>query len=218
MKKLFMTGLILSVSSMSFASPDKSEEVKAETTTQESESTSQTSMKQMNLDQATIHEGFRVSVGQSNQTYEVEAKVKGDRRRAEEDGAATILTVGYQKIKLGSMGYSGILSRLSTKLDQIDFTQIGIEGNLTYGINKGLYTYGGLNISNVSAEGAGSSTENFYDDFGTGAGIQLALGYKFHKNIAGELKYASTSYQQDVNSVDVELNSRGMQFTLLGTF
>ncbi len=224
MRKLLVMSLAFGVGAV-YAAPKKKVKSEKQNSAQVEAKVSQ----KVNLDPTLIHNGLRLSAGFGNQTIELE--VEDDIRRASEDTSATanVFSIGYQKLRNASMEYMVALTRSSYTLDwdltgDADVTHWDIEGNLTYGINTSLYTYGGINIQTIDFNSSDDDVNEAYNDFETGAGFQVALGYQFNKNIAAELKYKGTSFSQtrksniSGDSYDYTYGNRGTQINLIGTF
>jgi hypothetical protein len=148
-----------------------------------------------------LHTGFRFSITTGEVDWNKEIKSSKSESISNETLSSVSTSFGYQKINIADWGYSvlGTYSMISSDYYG-KFYNAAIEGNVTYGINNNFYTYGGISFSKYS-----HSVVN--DLYGTGTGIQLAIGYQVNKNIAFELKYLTALHTSSEKVVTASMST-----------
>lgn len=174
------------------------------------------------MEKNTLHQGFLVGLKAGSHNIKIEAKQGTNTVSDSENFDGNTITVGYQRLRAEELGYRFEVTKSAMYGKGITLDILSVGANLNYGINQNLYTYGGLSMYDISTD-YNSDSKEVYDDFETGAGLQLALGYKVHKNISGEIRFSNSVFTQDRktsngNEFELEFSENNLQFGLVGTF
>jgi hypothetical protein len=115
--------------------------------------------------------------------------------------------------------YSVLASRTTLTDDGATAYNDTIEGNVTFGITKKFHLASGLNIGKLTFDK--NNDKNLYKDT-LGIGVQTAFTYQFIKNLALELKFTMTAFNEEKDtpsgSVDHHASMKGGLLGLNGTF
>lgn len=220
MKQFLIAGLVFGLGT-AVAAPKKSKKIKKKT---ESTSSSKSITPPQVVSDGTIHNGLRFSVGTGNKEVKLEGRLGSSTYSDSDTGQARSFSIGYQRIRSASVEFMVELFNTAYEVDSVDFSHTGVEGNLTYGFNDKIYTYGGLGLLNITADDVSSDVDDFYSDFGTGVSLQAALGYKILDKLSAELKYSSAAFTQerssgdDSTTADFTYTMTGLQASIIGTF
>jgi long-subunit fatty acid transport protein len=183
-----------------------------------------------------IAKGFKVSLGASS--LELNIDLPTGNSVTEDLDTSSQITFGYSNIRANKIGFNADLSYLSGEMagQDSDFKiiedNLRISANATYGINDKIYAFGGLNSSSYTSKTFSFGTSTLEIDHTPGIGYQLGMGYQITKNIGIELAYLTMNskmtlsggdiYDEQDNligdSVDYDIETKGTQINLIGTF
>jgi hypothetical protein len=179
----------------------------------------------INETRSAIHDGFRVGLITANKSMKYEISNSKDSSSNSKVGSTAGFNIGYQKIKIKGWSWSSIFSMTSTVREKISYQNTMLEANTTFGLNKNLYTYIGLNLSKYSTDE--KTVNDLMNDLGVGFGLQAAIGYQLLTNLSAELKYQSTIHTAkyeatypsgQTEDITVDLTSSALYMGLTGTF
>jgi hypothetical protein len=161
-----------------------------------------------------VARGVRVALLKPSLEAKIEASFQGF-SASDEDRIdnTTGISVGYAQIPTNNLGFIADLAYLELK-DGGKAKMMRASGNATYGINNMTYVKGGLNVSNLDAEG---------EKFDAGIGFQAGVGLQVNRNIGFELNYTRMNQESSQNisglgSIDVDIQESGLELALTGTF
>ena len=118
---------------------------------------------------------------------------------------------GYTRIPVRTVGGIGLLkySQLETTYDY-EANVVRLEGSATYGFNKNIYAYGGLNLVKY-----GSSA---YENADPLPGVQVGMGFQLNRFLGADIRHFITRVNQSGFNGDYELKTTGTEFGLTTTF
>jgi hypothetical protein len=182
-------------------------------------------IKKINETNSAIHDGFRIGLITANKSMKYEISNSKDSSANSKEGSTVGFNIGYQRIKIQGWSWSSIVSMTSTDRENIPYQNMMLEANTTYGLNKNLYTYIGLNFSKYSSDE--KTVNDLMEDLGVGFGLQAAIGYQLLKSLSGELKYQSTVHTANyeatypngqIEDITVDFTSSAFYIGVTGTF
>ncbi len=158
--------------------------------------------------------GFRISLVKSFLDAEVKAteKSSGESFSSSDDADQKLgIAIGYAKIPTLDIGFTARLLYSTYDSDESeDPGSLRAEGNITYGFADMIYGFGGFNIHKFTSEGL--------DELDAGAGLQFGLGAQFTPNLGVDLGYVVMNNEASRRGVDLELQMKGLELSLHGTF
>lgn len=160
-----------------------------------------------------MNDGFRFGVAVGTLDMNSKQRQPGYERSMSESGNSKIqLNIGYEKINLKDIGYSAFATYQDVSIDEAiydaDLRNMRLSGNVTYGLTKQAYTYGGLNW------GKWYGSEEVESKIDSGIGFQAGLGLKMHKKVNLEIEYLSLSNEGKVNDLNINLEAKGIMLKL----
>ena len=167
-----------------------------------------------------------VSISLIKDIMDVEAKSKFTDSSKEDADQNFGIGIGYDYIRVKNIGFSvqGVLNTYDND-SASDAKLFRLTGNATVGVNKHLYFYGGINISQIVDAGDGDiKAEGISVDYKPGLGLQAGIAGQINKNFGARLGYGILNNSIELDSpllgrtVDVDAKFSGLEFALIATF
>ena len=166
-----------------------------------------------------LNNGFRIGIAQGSLDYNLRSR-RGlnsgqnfDQSINENSRTKFQIHAGWERVRIKEIGYSTFLTYqdIETK-DALEKTEsyrnYRVSGNATYGLDKQIYTFGGLNY------GAWYGTDEIESSLNAGIGYQLGMGFKFHKRAILELEYLTLRNEGSNSGTNLNLEAKGIMLKL----
>jgi hypothetical protein len=181
------------------------------------------------VDDRTVHSGLRVSAYASNmelkQTITVTDTNTDSSYYEDETGSdsvnrgASSFLIGYEYVRVMSPRFSVLAGRTSYSYNGDTLYNDTLEGNVTFGVNKNIHFASGLHVGKLTL--TEENDRSRYKDT-LGIGLQTSATFQFHRSMALDLRFVTTSYREEkVNqneTLEYHLSLGGAQLGLSGTF
>ncbi len=160
-------------------------------------------------------EGFRLTFLKPSFDIKLKQENSVNRRTDKADMDDTFgLAFGYASLPVGSIGFTGDLAYLVGEVDSEDYNFLRAAGNVAFAANQYVYMFGGLNLSYIT-KAPGDLKKAVDTPF---FGYQVGVGTQFTSNFGLDLKYISMNQTGEENSVDLDLEQKGLELGLHATF
>jgi hypothetical protein len=166
-----------------------------------------------------LNDGFRVGVAQGSLNYNLRSRRGSqlgqslDQSINEDSRTKFQMHAGWERVRIKEVGHSIFLTYqdIETKDTQEkteSYRNFRTSGNITYGLNKQIYTFGGLNY------GAWFGTDEIESSLDAGFGYQLGMGFKFHKKAILEVEYLTLKNEGSKSGINLDLEAKGIMLKL----
>ncbi len=166
-----------------------------------------------------INSGLRVGIAQGTLDYNLRARrgsLTGqgfDQSTSEDSRTKFQIHAGWERIRIKEVGYSTFATYQDIATKDANgkseaYRNFRLSGNATYGINKQIYTFGGLNY------GAWFGTEEIESSLDAGIGYQFGMGFKFHKRAILELEYLTLLNEGSNSGTNLNLEAKGIMLKI----
>ncbi|MBT4792350.1 MAG: hypothetical protein HON90_12335 [Halobacteriovoraceae bacterium] len=154
-----------------------------------------------------LNDGFRFGIAQGSLSSNLKSRNNASDNSINQSPNTKIqLHVGYENIRMKKIGQSVFLTYQDVDFnDELDdYRNMRISGNITYGVAKQLYTYGGLNW------GKWYGSNEIEAALDAGIGYQAGVGFKLGKKINLEMEYLALLNDGRKNDINYDSEVKGM--------
>lgn len=163
-----------------------------------------------------MNDGFRVGVATGSLSTNVRARSAQnggfDVSNNETANSNFQLHVGYEQIKNQELGYSSFFTYQNATADfegdSEDYRSMRVSANATWGFDKQVYAYGGLNYGDIYGS---DDVESLFDP---GIGYQLGLGFKIIDQAQLEIEYLTLQNEGSRSKVNYDFTAQGIMLKI----